>query len=175
MSETIYNLLKPSDISWGNTVIGLSSQNIQMKSAWATTIINHQKLLEIFSPGKTYTISYKERIDRLPNKGSLSEHRSGLRLYCVSDSSKNIDVYCNFNWTRIQPEEAVSITTVKIPDPIPENYVLLGYAIIYDDNGKKYFGDVTISDLMIVEGSEPAAWAPSAEEEISVGGGWSND
>lgn len=172
MSETIYNLLKPSDISWWeNTVIGLSSQNIQIKSAWAKPIVNHHKLLEIFSPGKTYTISYKERIDRLPNKGSLSEHRSGLYLYCVSDSSKNIGVYCNFNTYTTIGEEAVSITTVKIPDPIPENYVLLGYTIIYDDNGKKYYGDVTISDLMIVEGSEPAAWAPSAEEEISVGGG----
>lgn len=36
-------------------------------------------------------------------------------------------------------------------------------------------GWIKIDHVMMNKGSEPAAWAPSAEEEISVGGGWSND
>lgn len=36
-------------------------------------------------------------------------------------------------------------------------------------------GWIKIDHVMMNKGSEPAAWAPSAEEEISVGGGWNND
>ena len=176
MSEgnTVYNLLRSSDISWGNASLGTFSgtaQKIVCSHIWGDQIISSKAFARIFKPGHTYTLSYTVKIIELAPDTYRRSDRYGVRLY----SPSGIHDINNMLWYHDNPSAGDTFHmsgTFTAADDFPGDVKILAYAgYSRDESNTPHIGVVEIDDLMIVEGSTPAAWAPAEGETLTADGG----
>lgn len=173
-SETVYNLLRSGDILWAGDITG-TAQRITLSHVWGIKLISSEAFARIFKPGHTYTLSYSGKVIEPAPDTAYREDRLGVRLYSYADTSKGFDVmeYHNNPPAGYTFHKSKTFTTF---DSYPRGVWILAYSdYSRDESGVRYMGVLEISDLMIVEGSTPAAWAPAEGEALTADGGWRND
>lgn len=170
MSETVYNLLRSDDILWAGDITG-TAQRITLWHVWVRQLISSEAFARIFKPGHTYTLSYSGKVIEPAPDTAYREDRFGIWLY----SSAN---WCDvFDMQEYHDNPPTGYTfrvsrTFTIPDAYPGDVKILVYSdYSRDESGARHQGIVEIDDLMIVEGSTPAAWAPAEGEALTADGG----
>lgn len=169
----VYNLLRSSDILWGDSFSG-TAQKIVCSRVWVTPIISSEAFARIFKPGHTYTLSCQYKLIEPAPGTYYREDRFGLLIH---ESSSATDVSFLHYHDNPTADYTVRISqTFTLADDLPSNARLVAYSdFSKDENGVKHQGILEISDLMIVEGSTPAAWAPAEGETITADGGGRHD
>ena len=171
MSETVYNLLRSSDILWAGDITG-TAQRITLSHIWARQLISSEAFARIFKPGHTYTLSYSGKVIEPAPDTAYREDRLGFALYTSAGGwSKSFSVweYHDNPPAGYTFHKSRTFTTF---DSYPGDVEMLAYSdYSRDENGVGHKGIVEISDLMIVEGSTPAAWAPAEGEALTADGG----
>lgn len=176
MSETVYNLLRSDDILWAGDITG-TAQRITLSHVWAKQLISSKAFARIFKPGHTYTLSYSGKvIEPAPDKADREDY-FGILLYSSADQRNRFDT---LEYHRNPPAGYTFhiSRTFTASDKYPGDVRMLAYSdYSRDESGAVHLGIVEIDDLMIVEGSTPAAWAPAEGETLTadVGGGWRDD
>ena len=161
MSEEyhVYNLLRSSDILWGNSFSG-TAQKIVCSRVWVTPIISSEAFARIFKPGHTYTLSCQYKIIEPAPDTYHREDRFGLLIH---ENTFAADV--SFLHYHDNPTAGYTVrisNTFTLAANLPSDIQLVAYSdFSKDENGVRHLGVLEISDLMIVEGSTPAAWAPA--------------
>lgn len=177
MSEgnIVYNLLRSSDILWGNELSG-TAQKIVCSRVWAKPIISSKAFARIFKPGHTYTLSYTVKVIE-PAPGTYRrEDRYGVTLYSPS-GMHGIEDTLKYHDNPSAGDTFRMSGTFTATDDFPGDARILAYSDLSRDKSETLqMGIVEIDDLMIVEGSTPAAWAPAEGEALTAdGGGWRHD
>ena len=172
MSEgnTVYNLLRSRDILWAGDITG-TAQRITLWHVWARKLISSEAFARIFKPGHTYTLSYSGKVIEPAPDTAYREDRFGVMLYSPADWRKGFDVleYHDNPPAGYTFHKSMTFTT---SDSYPGDVKILAYSdYSRDESGAAHQGIVEISDLMIVEGSTPAAWAPAEGETLTADGG----
>ena len=167
--NTVYNLLRSRDILWGNKFSG-TAQKIVCSHVWVQPIISSEAFARIFKPGHTYTLSSQYKIIEPAPDTYHREDRFGLLIH---ENSFTTDV----PFLRIQNNPTAGYTariskTFTLAANLPSDIGLVAYSdYSRDENGVSHTGILEISDLMIVEGDTPAAWAPAEGETLTADGG----
>lgn len=169
--ETVYNLLRSDDILWAGAITG-TAQRITLSHAFANQLISSEAFARIFKPGHTYTLSYSGKVIEPAPDTAYREDRFGIILYSPAGGwSKSFDVqeYHDNPPAGYTFHKSKTFTT---PDSYPGDVRMLTYSgYSRDESGAAHQGIVEIDDLMIVEGSTPAAWAPAEGETLTADGG----
>lgn len=172
MSEgnTVYNLLRSSDILWGDKITG-TAQRITLSHIWANKLISSKAFARIFKPGHTYTLSYTVKVIE-PAPGTYRrDERYGVTLYSPS-GMHGIKGTLVYHGNPSAGDTFHMSGTFTAADSYPGDVMMLAYSdYARDESGAMHTGIVEIDDLMIVEGSTPAAWAPAEGETLTADGG----
>lgn len=169
MSETVYNLLRSDDILWAGDVTG-TAQRITLSHVWARRLISSEAFARIFKPGRTYTLSYSGKVIEPAPDTAYREDRFGVTLHPTGI----LGVVNTLEYHRNPPTGYTFRVskTFTTPDAYPGDVRILAYSdYSRDESGTPHQGIVEIDDLMIVEGSTPAAWAPAEGETLTADGG----
>ena len=175
MSETVYNLLRSDDILWAGDITG-TAQRITLSHIWARKLISSEAFARIFKPGHTYTLSYTVKVIE-PAPGTYRrEDRYGVTLYSPSGMHGIKDTLMYHDNPSAGDTSHMS-GTFTAADDFPGDVSILAYSdLSRDSSNDMQIGIVEIDDLMIVEGTTPAAWAPAEGETLAAdGGGWRHD
>lgn len=170
MSETVYNLLRSSDILWAGDITG-TAQRITLSHVFASQLISSEAFARIFKPGHTYTLSYSGKVIEPAPDTAHREDRFGVMLYSFADQRNGFDVL-EYHGNPPAGYTFHKSKTFTTSDSYPGDVKILAYSdYSRDESGAAYQGIVEIDDLMIVEGSTPAAWAPAEGETLTADGG----
>ena len=170
MSKTVYNLLRSDDILWVGDVTG-TAQRITLSHIWARPLISSKAFARIFKPGHTYTLSYTVKVIE-PAPGTYRrEDRYGVTLHSPSGMHGIKDTL----WYHDNPsagDTSHMSGTFTVADDFPGDVKILAYSdLSRDKSNNLQMGIAEVDDLMIVEGSTPAAWAPAEGETLTADGG----
>lgn len=168
--NTVYNLLRSRDILWGNKFSG-TAQKIVCSHVWVKPIISSEAFARIFKPGHTYTLSCQYKIIEPAPDTYYREDRFGLLIHENSFTTNVSFLHC-LDGSPTAGYTARISNTFTLAANLPSDIRLVAYSdYSRDENGVIHQGIIEISDLMIVEGSTPAAWAPAEGETLTADGG----